>query len=249
MINENSLFKQNSFILEKVLLQYRTEGAELEKKFEPEIQQAINNILNYVKIDSLESFKECMKNRNEFPLGIIMNKFVMKYFSGQELDVTIDSGGESGHCVTFDPYSSFNEEFDEENIPYAAKNAIDNLVGESQKERVTGITWSSGGIMSRFGNKGDTPHNGLWVSSQQRGTGLGYGLYRLQEKIFGEIKQEEAPSLSLLKLFFRLGFVPKAALNPSNGKILEDCNIDELIKEYLEKKEEHLDFHIYLERK
>lgn len=268
-------------VLEKVISKYREQGLELENKFQPEIEKVTRKILDYLKEDSIESLHKKLKDRKRYPIGVIMSHFVLGDFSGEELKIGIDAGGESGYCVLSNPYPDlgldpYPDDFDElleqnkkefgnipsdvenvavnfvpedETIPPNVKDAIANFIPfEPDRKSVSGVVWTSGGIMNKFNKKSDTPHNGLWISQDQRGSGLAYGLYRLQESIFGVMKTEEAGKLSLLKTYLRLGFVPKSVLNPISGEKLTNIKVEEALQDCFTKQQETLDFHIYLER-
>ncbi len=238
---------KNKLNLENTLSVYNKEGKALEEKFAPEIQKTVDKISEYLKLDSFEEFQAKKEMAPEYRIGINMNRFVFEDFLGQNLEINVDPGGKSGYCITYDPYGFMNEDDVSEERPENVQEMINKTVSQHERKEVSGIVWSSKGIMKN-GFVSDIPHNGLWVSPAVKGNSIGYGLYRLHEKLFGEMKQEEAVRLSLLKLYLRLGFKPKAVLNPLDGKSMEKFDISHVVESYLKEQKEDLDFPIYMER-
>ncbi len=237
--NQESLDRENLF------LRYRSEGKNLEEEFSPGISEIVSQVTKYMHADSIESVRHALSNVREYPLGLSMDHF--SYFSNKLITVAIDAGGRSGHVILFNANAEEANE-DGEEVSSNMRAVIDNFVPyKPDRNKVSGVVWTSGGNTNGFGARNMTSHNGIWLSPSARGSGLGYGLYRLQENIFGLMKQEQAPTLSLLKMYLRLGFVPKAVFNPISEEKL-NIDVEDALKDALDSNEERLRFNFYLER-
>ncbi len=123
-----------------------------------------------------------------------------------------------------------------------------NLINEKigSKQRIIGYIWEADGIRHK-GKLLKYDHLGVVVDKEARGEDVGFAIYRLHEAVFGERKKEITPKLSILKLYMKLGFVPKKIINPENGEELP-IRAGKMVEGNFSKGNENFVFLVYLEK-
>ncbi len=226
---------QEGFSLDELVKQERHKGEELEKHWSAQIKEIQAGLFEYLGVSSTDGLKEKMEDIKQFPLGF----FFPTYFGGHETTIQAEAGLANARCVITDDSGCVGER------PLNVESIINKVVNSRKTKNVVGIMWRSS-LVNQYSM--DLEHNGVWIDDGIKGLGIGYGLYRLNEAVFGKQKTEVASKLSLLKLYLKLGFIPSAVVNPISGEKLSRIEVGEVIKDCIKSGEEDIPLPIYLER-
>lgn len=240
----------NNKILEKPALSYgqilekeRESGKKLDERFALRISQARDLCFERLKVSSSEEVIDLLKNgMPKFPVGFHCTIHLIDYYG----EVGALEGGEETYVCLLKE----KEEADEKNKKPLDEEEEDILATVkgilSPNEKMVGMTWKAKGLEYK-GKLHEYEHNGVMVDKIAKNKNFGFAMYRTHEAVFGKMEKEITPKLSLLKLYLKLGFVPKKIINPENEEELP-MDVEAAVERYFSSGNEELPFLVYLEK-
>lgn len=230
---------------DKMIEDYQAGGKRLEERFAIQIQQARDQYFKRLGVSSSKEVDGVLRGKN-FP-PFFHNNINLEGYDGE---IGTHSNGEEKYILLKKEIEDENDEEEEDDRKpelNQANEMLDSIKSELLPgEKTVGFVWNAKGIEIN-GQLKPVKHNGVIVGEEARGQDLGYAMYRLHEEVFGRMEQEMTPVLSLLKLYLKLGFVPKKIIDQRSGQELA-LDVESVVEKCLAEGEEKFPFFVYLER-